>query len=94
MSVVDFRPPGRHARATQITSAQVLPHPTSIGEAAAGIVARIERERTAEHAMAEAYRDLEAVGAKLAALAKEHNREIQALAMMVVTLERLKAATR
>ncbi len=94
MSVVDFRPPGRHARATQITSAQVLPHPTSIGEAAAGVVARIERERAAEDAMAEVYRDLEAVGAKLAAVAKTHNREIQALAMMVVALERLKALTR
>ena len=92
--VIAFPPVARRPRAVADTPAKVVSHPRSIGEPAANAIEQIERDRDAEHAMAEAHRELDLFVLELSALAAAHGRSTQAVTMVAMALKRMKFALR
>ena len=92
MSIIDFPPVPRKLRAVPAVSGDVISHPRSIGELAAEAIERIESDRCAEIAMAEAHCDLDVAVLRLTAIAVMHERQTQAMTMLQLAMERMRAA--
>lgn len=92
MSVIAFPVVSRRPRAVADTPATVAYHPRSIGELAAEAIEKIESDKMAEQAMAEAHHELDVAVLKLTAKAIMHERQTQAITMVMMALERMRYA--
>lgn len=88
--VVDFPVQQRAPRVVRNEPAEVVAHPRSVVDTMADAIDKLERCDAADRAMAEMHREIEIVALKLAAIARAHGRQIQAITLMEMAAERVR----